>query len=54
MSNINTIIKKRNEELISATSQLQMITEHLETLEKPQKNSFPFKDTPYITNNFWV
>ena len=38
-----TIIKKRNEELISATSQLQMITEHLETLEKPQKNSFPFK-----------
>lgn len=37
------IIKKRNEELISTTSQLQMVSEHLETLEKPKKVSFPFK-----------
>lgn len=40
------IIKKRNEELISTTSQLQMASEHLKSLSKPVRISFPIK-----TNN---
>lgn len=38
-----SIIKKRNEELITATSQLEMAGEHLKTLSKPEKVKFPIK-----------
>jgi len=39
----NATIKKRNEELISVTSQLEMATTHLESLSLPEKVKFPFK-----------
>jgi DNA repair protein SbcC/Rad50 len=38
-----SIIKKRNEELISSTSQLEIASSHLQTLTKPKKILFPFK-----------
>jgi len=41
-----SIIKKRNEELISTTSQLEMASEHRKTIIKPEKVHFPIK-----TNN---
>jgi DNA repair exonuclease SbcCD ATPase subunit len=41
----NAIIKKRNEELISTTSQLELATEHQKTLVKPEKVPFPIKTT---------
>lgn len=37
----NATIKKRNEELIATTSQLEMATEQLKTLTKPDKIAFP-------------
>lgn len=39
------IIKKRNEALITTTSQLEMAGEHLDQLTKPQKVSFPLRNT---------
>ena len=41
-----SIIKKRNEELISTTSQLEMASDHCKTLIKPERVHFPIK-----TNN---
>jgi len=41
-----SLIKKRNEDLISTTSQLEMASEHQKTLVKPDKVVFPIK-----TNN---
>lgn len=41
-----SLIKKRNEELISSTSQLEMASEHQKTLVKPERVPFPIK-----TNN---
>lgn len=38
-----SIIKKRNEELISTTSQLELASEHHKTLSKPTKIAFPIK-----------
>jgi exonuclease SbcC len=38
-----TQIKKSNEALISASSQLELAREHLRTLSKPKKVFFPFK-----------
>lgn len=35
------IIAKRNDEVIHTTSQLEMATDHLKTLEKPEKVEFP-------------
>lgn len=37
------VIKKRNEELITATSQLEISSEYFKTLTKPKKVNFPFK-----------
>lgn len=37
------IIKKRNEDLIACTSQLEMANNHFTTLLKPSKVAFPFK-----------
>ena len=37
------IIKKRNEELITATSQLEISSEYFKTLTKPKRVNFPFK-----------
>jgi DNA repair exonuclease SbcCD ATPase subunit len=37
----NNVIKKRNEDLISIDSQLNMASEHLKTLTKPEKVPFP-------------
>jgi len=39
----NSIIKKRNEELIASTSQLEMASQHFNTLNQPKKVPFPFK-----------
>jgi len=39
----SSIIKKRNEELIAATSQLEMAEQHFKGLVKPKKIPFPFK-----------
>jgi DNA repair exonuclease SbcCD ATPase subunit len=38
-----SIIKKRNEELIGATSQLEMAENHFQSMIKPEKVPFPFK-----------
>lgn len=40
---VQTLIKQRNEELITVTSQLEMATEHLESLTKPEKVTFPLR-----------
>ena len=45
-----SVIKKRNEELISTTSQLEMATEHFKTLVKPEKVSCPYKTEKAIKN----
>ena len=37
------IIKKRNEELITATSQLEISSDYFKTLNKPKRVNFPFK-----------
>jgi len=37
------IAKKRNEELIATSSQLEMATTHLETMIRPEKVAFPIK-----------
>jgi hypothetical protein len=37
------IIKKRNEDLIIATSKLEMANEHFKSLKKPEKVLFPIK-----------
>lgn len=42
----HSLIKKRNEELISTTSQLEMASEHYKTMIKPERVPFPIK-----TNN---
>jgi hypothetical protein len=39
----SAIIKKRNEELITATSQLEISSEYFNTLNKPKRVNFPFK-----------
>lgn len=40
-----SIIKKRNEELISTTSQLELSTSHFKTLKRPERVNFPIKTT---------
>lgn len=42
-SRCQAIIKKRNDELIATTSQLEMATDHFKTLVKPEKQPFPIK-----------
>lgn len=37
------VIKKRNEELITATSQLEISSEYFKSLVKPERVNFPFK-----------
>jgi DNA repair exonuclease SbcCD ATPase subunit len=44
-SRCTVVVKKRNEELIASTSQLEIASEHLKTLKKPKKILFPFKTT---------
>jgi DNA repair exonuclease SbcCD ATPase subunit len=39
----SAVIKKRNEELITATSQLEISSEYFKTLNKPKRVNFPFK-----------
>ena len=39
------VIKKRNEELIAATSQLELASSHFKTIEKPKKMDYPLEES---------
>ena len=45
------VIKKRNEELIAATSQLELASSHFKTIEKPKKMDYPLEESENKKND---